>query len=88
MKGTYKISYRKATGLREMDITALFCDVDNFCKEFIQAWLQSSLPTLELKTRNRAFKMSPSEVMSLVIWFHKSNARNFKRFYIEDVPEK
>jgi hypothetical protein len=34
------------------------------------------------KKRNRAFKMSQSEIMTISILYHLSGFKNFKHFYI------
>jgi hypothetical protein len=44
------------------------------------------LPEEKSRTRNRKFTMSPAEVMTLLILFHRSAYRNFKRFYNDYVP--
>ena len=68
-----------------MNITAIFCDVDDFCKLFIPAWQRSLLPE-EVPQRHRKFTMSPAEVMTLLILFHRSSYRNLKNFYTHYVP--
>lgn len=69
-----------------MSITGLFCDIDDFCKVFIPSWTESMLPEEKNRRRNRKFTMSPAEVMTLLILFHRSAYRNFKRFYNDYVP--
>jgi hypothetical protein len=44
------------------------------------------LPEEKSRTRNRKFTMSPAEVMTLLILFHRSAYRNFKHFYNDYVP--
>ena len=68
-----------------MGATELFCDIDDFCKVFIPSWVKS-MPPSERPVRNRKFTMSPSEVMTLLILFHRSSYRNFKHFYIDYAP--
>ena len=68
-----------------MNVTAIFCDVDDFCKVFIPVWQRSLLPE-DVPQRNRKFTMSPAEVMTLLILFHHSNYRNLKLFYTRYVP--
>lgn len=68
-----------------MDLTALFCDVDDFVK------LNPSLTTNKLSPKTsrgykpRACKLSASEVMTICIAFHQSSYRNFKAFYLQYV---
>ena len=68
-----------------MNVTAIFCDVDDFCKVFIPAWQGALLPE-ELPQRKREFTMSPAEVMTILILFHSSHYRNLKNFYLYYVP--
>jgi len=65
-----------------MDLTTLFCEIDDFFK--IYSSNQQSLKLLEngKRSRNRKKSLSSSEIMTLVIYFHASAYRNFKAFYI------
>lgn len=69
-----------------MDLTLLFCNVDDFYKEFFL-----SEPTNKVEDgkhhRNRNKRLSPSEIMTILIYFHASGYRNFKHFYINHVLE-
>ena len=58
----------------------LFCVVDDFCQQFLPHFEQQLL-NLEGKQRKRPSKMSPSEIMTIVIHFHQSQFRNFKSYY-------
>ena len=73
-----------------MKVTELYCDVDDFCPVFLPAWRSTLLAELPRKRqprkRQRAFTMSPSEVMSLLILFQSSSYRNFKHYYTQYVP--
>jgi hypothetical protein len=64
-----------------LDLTALFCDVDDFCQHFERAWLhQPQLPSLPGEKRSQS-RLRLTAVMTLVIAFHGSGARTFKDFY-------
>lgn len=65
-----------------MSLTELFCAVDDFCQVFLPAW-QGTL--LSPGRRQRAFTLTPSEVMTIIIHFHHSHYRNFKHYYLEQV---
>ena len=67
-----------------MNVTEIYCDVDDFCKVFLPAWLGSLLPERQ-NQRQRTLRMSPAEVMTLLIWFQGSNYRDFKHYYIDYV---
>jgi len=69
-----------------VDLTILFCDVDDFCKEILPR-IQTNKPTLTdgKRHRNRLKNLSSSEIMTILIYFHASNYRNFKAFYIEHI---
>ena len=65
-----------------MDLTRLYCDVDDFVKE-----LPSTNPHIvfnKQKKKKRGFppKMSLSEIMTIIIYYHASGFKNFKTFYL------
>jgi hypothetical protein len=62
-----------------IDITALYCCLDDFCKVFEQ-WEQHRLIPSE-KSRRRAGKLSLSEMLFIMVLFHLSPFRHFKAFY-------
>lgn len=62
-------------------LSELYCYVDDFCKIFLPYWRSLLLEHGE-KKRNRTGKMSISEMMTITIFFHQSNFRTFKHFYI------
>ena len=64
-----------------LDITQIFCDVDDFCQQWQQhCSTQKQLPST-LKQKNSKSRMSLSEIMTIVIAFHGSGFRTFKDFY-------
>jgi hypothetical protein len=65
----------------EDNLTVLYCVVDDFCKELYPIW-ESHLLAEGLKKRRRKMQLSPSELMSLVIYFQASGFRNFKTYYV------
>lgn len=67
-----------------MDIVTLFCRIDDFCRQFEPVFKQKLLAE-KPKKRRRAEKMSLSEVMTLIVYFHASGYRNFKQYYLEYV---
>jgi hypothetical protein len=67
-----------------MKLTHLFCDVDDFCRTFIPAWQKRQLTNGDRK-RNRARRMSYSEMITLLVSYHQSGYRTFKWFYFNHV---
>lgn len=69
-----------------IDITNLYCEVDDFYNEFEATWKQALLdsPGVHQVAMNE-FALSPSEVMTITIAFHLSGYRTFKHFYTKHV---
>lgn len=67
--------------ISEGKIIEIFCSIDDFCLVFDPA-LQKRQLTAVKKTRNRRFKMSTSEIVTVTVLFHLSGFRTFKHFYI------
>ena len=67
-----------------IDITTLFCNIDDFCNNFEALWKEYSIPNLNYIPKKKT-ALSLSEVMSIVVLFHVIGYRNFKTFYIEYV---
>ena len=61
-----------------VDITALYCCLDDFCKLF-EAWEAHRL--IPSQTRQRTGKLSRSEMLFIMVLFHLSPFRHFKAFY-------
>jgi hypothetical protein len=64
-----------------MDWETLFCAVDDFCRMAEPLWQQRMLTT-GLRRRRRAKRLSSSEIMTIIIAFHRSDFRTFKHFYL------
>ena len=69
-----------------MDIVELYSVVDDFCKIFMEKW-EAKMLSDGVKKRNRLGKMNVSEMMTIVIFFHQSNNRNFKNYYLGLISE-
>jgi len=67
-----------------MNVTELFCDIDDFCQSFLPIWFAKLLKDGE-KKRLRRSKLSESEIMTILVLFQQSGYRNFKRFYHDQV---
>lgn len=70
----------------EDNLTVLYCVVDDFCKVFYPVW-ESHLLSEGLKKRRKKTKLSPSELMSIMIYFHVAGFRNFKTYYVTYVQK-
>ena len=61
--------------------TDIFVSIDDFYKQFNQKIHEFQLPTHK-KQRNRAYIMSGSEVMTILVLFHLSQQKSLKHFYL------
>ena len=61
-------------------ILSLFCEIDDFCIAFEPIYNQSLIAS-GMKKRIKPSAMSLSEIMTIIILFHCSNYRTFKKFY-------
>jgi len=64
-----------------MDWETLFCDVDDFCRR-TESLLRQRMLTTGQRRRRRAGRLTSSEVMTILIAFHRSDFRTFKHFYL------
>lgn len=67
-----------------MDIVALFCEVDDFCRQFEPKWHQYLLGS-GARQRQRGGTLCLSEVMTIEIAFHQSGYRTFNHYYTRHV---
>ena len=67
-----------------MSILELFVSVDEFWQQFEPLWQRELLAQGALR-RRRATRLHPSEIMTLIIWFHQSGYRTFKAYYTQEV---
>jgi len=65
----------------------LFCDVDDFCQDFVPVWRKQLLSAGEMR-RQRERSLSVSEIMTILIHFHQSHYRDFKAYYTNYVLER
>jgi hypothetical protein len=61
-----------------LDLTTLFCLIDDFCQKFEPQWNKKLLPN---SFRGPTCSLSLSEIITILILFHQSNFRTFKHFY-------
>ena len=70
-----------------MSLLELFVSVDDFCQIFLPVW-EKKLLADGSKKRRRARQLSISEIMTIIIYFHQSQYRNFKADYTEQVCQQ
>jgi hypothetical protein len=63
-------------------LIVLFCLVEDFCQMFIPTWNQQLIQSGS-KHRNRQGQLSPSEIITLFIYFHQLRFRDFKTYYLQ-----
>lgn len=61
-------------------VTEIFCDIDDFCKDYLKNQSAFLLPNPDRK-RDREMQMSLSEIGTIIILFQMSHYRTFKDFY-------
>lgn len=68
------------------EIIAIFSEVDDFCLEFEPEYNKRLIGEGE-KQRNKASRLSISEIMTIMVCFHQSGYRTFKDYYIKEVKK-
>ena len=61
-------------------VVEIFCDIDDFCKEFYRRQAPRLLPNPE-RRRERECRLTISEIMTILVLFQLSHNRTFKDFY-------
>jgi len=67
-----------------MPLVKIFCEVDDFCKDFFKQF-KFNLLSNGHNVRKRSFKMSSSEIMTIVLWYPYSGYKTFKDYYEKHV---
>lgn len=67
-----------------MHLTKIFYEVDEFCKQFEKQFARKLLTDGQEK-RNREFRLSLSEIMTITIFYHDSGYKTFKDYYEKQV---
>jgi hypothetical protein len=63
-----------------VDIAALYCCLDDFCKVFEDWEAHRLIPSPT--TRHRSGKLSRAEMLFIVVLFHLAPLKNFEVFYL------
>jgi hypothetical protein len=69
-------------------LVEIFCVTDDFCKFFEEEQRNFSFPSGHKRKRKRICQMTLSEVMTILILFHRSDYRTFKHFYLNCVKRE
>ena len=69
------------------EITKIFIEVDDFCKEFSNEIANLKLLSLpsDKKRRKRPCRLSDSEIITILICFHLGAHKTFKHYYLQIV---
>lgn len=70
--------------MSELQLTAMFCDIDDFCKQFEPVYTRRLLQAGQ-RHRTRQTALALSEIMTLLVYFHRSHYRTFKHYYTDYV---
>ena len=65
----------------EDSLLELFCDIDDFCQQFVPDWNRHQLESRE-RQRQREKRLTLSESMTILVHFHRSSYRCFKHYYL------
>jgi Transposase DDE domain len=65
-------------------LIAMFCEIDDFCKWFEPLYRQRLLQSGQYQ-RTRETALALSEIMTIIVYFHRSHYRDFKHYYTEFV---
>jgi hypothetical protein len=67
--------------ISDYKVTEIFCEIDNFMLEYDNVIKKAGIETTKsIKLRKRKFKMSDSEVMTIMVIFHLKSYRNLKHY--------
>ena len=70
--------------MNELQLITMFCDIDDFCKRFAPVYTQRLLQAGH-GHRLRLPALGLSEIMTILVYFHRSHYRTFKHYYTEYV---
>lgn len=68
------------------NLLELYCIVDQFAQEFMPEFEKNQLE-VGIRQRQKPCKLSPSEIMTIIIYFHQMQFRNFKAYYTQYVQK-
>ena len=70
--------------MTDTNLIEIFCIFDDFCKYFTPELKKHTLQVPGKRHRNRASRMSDSEIMTILVLFHTHRFRDLKSFYLRE----
>jgi len=67
-------------------LTKIFCEIDDFMQEFEEKYKRRLLKSQEVKVKYGS-RLSMSEVMTIVVYYHNYGNRTFKDFYLKSLSQ-
>jgi len=67
-------------------LTKIFCEIDDFMQEFEEKYKKRLLESQEVKVKYGS-RLSMSEVMTIVVYYHNYGNRTFKDFYMKSISK-
>ena len=70
--------------MTELQLTSIFCLLDDFCKHFFKEFNKRLIEDgkLEKIRKVRSDRLSEAEIITILIWFNGSGYKCFKHFYL------
>ncbi len=63
-------------------LTKIFCEIDDFIQEFEEKYKRRLLESQEVKVKYGS-RLTMSEVITIVVYYHNYGNRTFKDFYLK-----
>ena len=68
-----------------INLTELFCHVDDFCQHFMPMYEKTLLEQQIKYKKPRQCSLSYSEIITIILYFYQSKHRHFKHYYLNYV---
>ncbi|CAA6823765.1 MAG: Unknown protein, partial [uncultured Sulfurovum sp.] len=65
-------------------LTKIFCEIDDFMQEFEDEYKKRLIAEKSSKTKYNS-RLTLSEVMSILVYYHNYGNRTFKDFYLKTI---
>ena len=64
--------------MSQLQLIAMFCDIDDFCKHFAPIYQQRLLPAGQ-RQRTRATTLTLREILPILVYFHQRAGKRLKK---------